>query len=110
MSAVALALLAAVALIAGGLVQAAPSHAATTFNVLFDDTSAETAGNADWIISTAMPDPLAQNPAPTTETGWTGALSAWGVALAAHRPVQPSRRCRRPGRITFCNSVEPRST
>ena len=64
----ALALLAAVALIAGGLVHAAPAHAATTFNVLFDDTSAETAGNADWIISTAMPDPLAQNPAPTTET------------------------------------------
>jgi hypothetical protein len=49
--------------------------------VLFDDTSAETAGNADWIISTAMPDPTAQDPAPSVETDWTGALSSWGVTL-----------------------------
>jgi hypothetical protein len=52
-----------------------------TKRVLFDDTKAETAGNADWIISTSMPDPTAQNPNPTKETDWTGALSAWGVAL-----------------------------
>jgi len=51
------------------------------YRVLFDDTKAETAGNADWIISTSMPDPLAQNASPTSETSWTGALSAWGVAL-----------------------------
>ena len=58
------------------------SRAATTpLKVLFDDTKAETAGNADWIISTSMPDPTAQNPAPTRESDWTGALSAWGVAL-----------------------------
>ncbi len=50
-------------------------------SVLFDDTSAETAGNADWIISTALPDPTAQNPAPAAETDWTGALSSWGVTL-----------------------------
>ncbi len=49
--------------------------------VLFDDSKAETAGNADWIISTAMPDPTAQNPNPTGETSWTGAISSWGVAL-----------------------------
>jgi hypothetical protein len=49
--------------------------------VLFDNTSAETAGNADWIISTSQPDPLGQNAHPTSETSWTGALSAWGVAL-----------------------------
>jgi hypothetical protein len=55
--------------------------AATVHRVLFDDTKAETAGNADWIISTSMPDPLAQNANPTGETSWTGALSAWGVAL-----------------------------
>ncbi|MBO1418808.1 hydrolase, partial [Streptomyces sp. FH025] len=42
---------------------------------------AETAGNADWIISTSQPDPLAQNPNPTSEKSWTGAISAWGVAL-----------------------------
>jgi hypothetical protein len=56
-------------------------HAVTVHRVLFDDTLAETAGNADWIISTSMPDPLAQNANPTVETSWTGAISAWGVAL-----------------------------
>jgi hypothetical protein len=59
----------------------APAAAAVVHRVLFDDSKAETAGNADWIISTAMPDPTAQNPNPTSETSWTGALSAWGVAL-----------------------------
>jgi hypothetical protein len=57
------------------------AHAATPYRVLFDNTLAETAGNADWIISTSQPDPLAQNSSPTSETSWTGALSAWGVAL-----------------------------
>jgi hypothetical protein len=56
-------------------------RASTTRRILFDDTKAETAGNADWIISTSMPDPTAQNANPTSETSWTGALSAWGVAL-----------------------------
>jgi hypothetical protein len=55
--------------------------AATPLRVLFDNTKAETAGNADWIISTSQPDPLRQNSAPTTEKSWTGAISAWGVAL-----------------------------
>ena len=58
-----------------------PHPAATTISVLFDDTKAETAGNADWIISTSMPDPTAQDPSPTKETDWTGALSSWGVTL-----------------------------
>jgi hypothetical protein len=61
--------------------RAVTPHATTTKKVLFDDTKAETAGNADWIISTSMPDPTAQNPNPTSETSWTGAISAWGVAL-----------------------------
>ncbi|MEV0535967.1 hydrolase [Kitasatospora sp. NPDC050463] len=61
----------------------APTAAATTtpHRVLFDNSKAETAGNADWIISTSQPDPLAQNASPSTEKSWTGALSAWGVAL-----------------------------
>ncbi|MEV0494496.1 hydrolase [Streptomyces atratus] len=63
-------------------VHAAPSAtAATTNRVLFDNAHAETAGNADWIISTSQPDPLGQNSSPTSETSWTGALSSWGVAL-----------------------------
>ena len=58
------------------------AHAATAkHRVLFDDSHAETAGNADWIISTAMPDPTVQNPSPQVETDWTGAISSWGVAL-----------------------------
>ena len=58
------------------------AHAATAkLKVLFDDAHAETAGNADWIISTSMPDPTAQKANPSVETDWTGAISAWGVAL-----------------------------
>jgi hypothetical protein len=75
---VTVAALCAASLVAG----AAAARAATTpYKVLFDNTLAETAGNADWIISTAQPDPLTQNPNPSTETSWTGAISAWGVAL-----------------------------
>ncbi|MER7772913.1 hydrolase [Kitasatospora sp. NPDC096140] len=80
------------ALLAAGLTTLAPTAtaapapataavSATPHRVLFDNSKAETAGNADWIISTSQPDPLAQNPNPTTEKSWTGALSAWGVAL-----------------------------
>jgi hypothetical protein len=58
-----------------------PHPAAASYRVLFDDTKAETAGNADWIVSTSMPDPTAEDPSPTTESDWTGALSAWGVTL-----------------------------
>ncbi|HET8846731.1 MAG TPA: hypothetical protein VFN35_35040 [Ktedonobacteraceae bacterium] len=54
---------------------------ATQYTVLFDDAHAETAGNADWVISTSSPDPLAQNANPQKETDWTGGISAWGVAL-----------------------------
>ncbi|MFE7531791.1 hydrolase [Kitasatospora sp. NPDC057542] len=84
--------LAGAALLAGGLTAPAATAApattakaaavsATPHRVLFDNSKAETAGNADWIISTSQPDPLAQNANPTTEKSWTGALSAWGVAL-----------------------------
>jgi len=79
------ALLAAVTLAAGSAAVAVslaqPASAAAVKRVLFDNSKAETAGNADWIISTSQPDPLSQNANPTTETSWTGALSAWGVAL-----------------------------
>jgi hypothetical protein len=60
---------------------ATPARAATTHRVLFDNAHAETAGNADWIISTSQPDPLGQDSSPSAETDWTGALSSWGVAL-----------------------------
>src|SRR3954469_5287267 len=54
---------------------------ATVYGVLFDNAHAETAGNADWIISTSQPDPLLEDPTPNVEGDWTGGLSAWGVAL-----------------------------
>ncbi|MFF3330548.1 hydrolase [Streptomyces sp. NPDC002888] len=60
---------------------ATPAHAATPHRVLFDNAHAETAGNADWIVSTSQPDPLGQDASPSAETDWTGALSSWGVAL-----------------------------
>jgi hypothetical protein len=64
---------------------AQPHHsmpaAATVHRVLFDDSKAEQAGNADWVISTSMPDPLGQDSSPQSETDWTGAISSWGVAL-----------------------------
>ncbi|MFH8384657.1 putative Ig domain-containing protein [Kitasatospora sp. NPDC018058] len=53
----------------------------TQHRVLFDNSKAETAGNADWIISTSQPDPLGENADPQSETDWTGAISSWGVAL-----------------------------
>ncbi|MFL4902335.1 hydrolase [Streptomyces sp. MMS24-I2-30] len=72
-------------LVAGAALQvgtvAGPAHAATTHRILFDNAHAETAGNADWIISTSQPDPLGQESSPSAETDWTGALSSWGVAL-----------------------------
>ncbi|MFJ7151396.1 hydrolase [Streptomyces sp. NPDC100445] len=58
-----------------------PARAAAPHRVLFDNAHGETAGNADWIVSTSQPDPLGQDPSPSAETDWTGALSSWGVAL-----------------------------
>lgn len=85
---------------AATLTAVAPAHAATLHRVLFDNSKAETAGNADWIVSTAQPDPTAQNPNPTSETSWTGAISAWGVAL--QRTGQYSLRTLPPGNtITY---------
>ncbi|MFE2266287.1 hydrolase [Streptomyces griseosporeus] len=78
--------LAALGLLAAGAAlqvtaTATEAHAATPHRVLFDNAHAETAGNADWIISTSQPDPLGQDATPSAETDWTGALSSWGVAL-----------------------------
>ncbi|MDR3610481.1 MAG: hypothetical protein P4L27_07965, partial [Ignavibacteriaceae bacterium] len=55
---------------------------------LFDNTHAETAGNADWVIDEDSNVP-GRYPTPaqstvtssTAESYWTGALSSWGIAL-----------------------------
>ncbi len=96
------------ALVAGTCLALQCRSAAATppYRVLFDNTSAETAGNADWIISTSQPDPLVQNPNPTGESSWTGAVSAWGVALQRtgnySLKTLPSS-----GRITYGDSSNP---
>ena len=55
---------------------------------LFDNTKAETAGNADWVIDEdnnvpeRYPTPAQSTiTSSTVETYWTGALSSWGIAL-----------------------------
>jgi hypothetical protein len=55
---------------------------------LFDNTKAETAGNADWVIdedndlAKYFPTPPQENVNTSTpETYWTGALSSWGITL-----------------------------
>lgn len=57
------------------------SRTTIKYSVLFDNAHDETAGNADWIISTSIPDPLKENAHPQVETDWTGGISSWGVAL-----------------------------
>lgn len=61
----------------------------TAKKFLFDNTKAETAGNADWVIDEdnstpqRIPTPAQSTVTSTTaETYWTGALSSWGIALA----------------------------
>ena len=52
--------------------------------VLFDNTKAETAGQADWIIDThqPVPSPAQSGITPSTpESYWVGGISAWGVNL-----------------------------
>lgn len=56
---------------------------------LFDAKHAQTAGNADWVIDqdnsvvAQYPTPAQSNVTSTTsETFWTGGISAWGIALA----------------------------
>jgi hypothetical protein len=76
------ALAGATALTAAALISGTgTAHAATPYKVLFDNAHAETSGQGDWIISTSQPDPLSQNANPSSESSWTGGISAWGVAL-----------------------------
>jgi hypothetical protein len=65
------------------------SGGTTAKKFLFDNTKAETAGNADWVIDEdngtpqRIPTPLQSTITSTTaETYWTGAISSWGIALA----------------------------
>jgi hypothetical protein len=68
------------------------NHSYAAKNFLFDNTKAETAGNADWVIdednglAKRLPTPSQGNiNASTPENYWTGALSSWGIALVKLR-------------------------
>ncbi len=50
-----------------------------TKRVLFDAAHNQVVGNADWVLDSHAPDPQPANP--TSETSWSGGISAWGVAL-----------------------------
>lgn len=97
---------------------------------LFDATSAEMAGNADWVIDAnshnldvtsgngsgtlggndsnpqRIPSPAASGiTASTPETYWTGALSAWGVSLVQKGKTVESLPY--DGSITYGNASNP---
>ncbi|WBA41138.1 hydrolase [Hymenobacter canadensis] len=65
-----------------------PPPTGTSKKFLFDGSHGELAGNADWVldvnsgVASRYPSPAQSGiTATTSETFWTGAISAWGVAL-----------------------------
>jgi hypothetical protein len=84
----------------------------TAKRFLFDNTKAETAGNADWVIDEdksipqRIPTPAQSTiTASTAETYWTGALSSWGIALVKagdYVETLPTT-----GSITYGNTSNP---
>ncbi|MBU4537047.1 MAG: T9SS type A sorting domain-containing protein [Weeksellaceae bacterium] len=82
--------------------------------ILFDNTKAEMAGNADWVIdsdgTTAQRTPTpAQSGinSSTSETYWKGALSAWGVDLVKINPNYILETLPASGKITYGDSTNP---
>lgn len=74
----------AAALVCAALCAAAAPAAAAPKRVLFDNTHAETAGNADWVIDTDQPLPVPDQSTVTVATPrtyWLGAISSWGIDL-----------------------------
>jgi hypothetical protein len=77
-------LAAACAIALAMVVALAGSARATVKHVLFDNTHAETASNADWIIDTDQPLPSPDQSTvteATPRTYWLGAISSWGIDL-----------------------------
>jgi len=86
---------------------ASPAFAATP-RALFDNTHAETAGNADWIIDTDMPLPLPDQstvgPA-TPRTYWLGGISSWGIDLVKRGYFVATLAS--PNTITYGDTTKP---
>ncbi|MFM7199709.1 MAG: DUF4350 domain-containing protein [Myxococcota bacterium] len=72
--------------------------ASAPFRVMFDDSHEQRAGNADWVIDNDAPKPSPS--APTQESDWKGAYSAWGFELH-----QTGRYQVETNRSTFSDSV-----
>ncbi|MBS2033061.1 MAG: hypothetical protein JST54_34630 [Deltaproteobacteria bacterium] len=49
------------------------------YRVMFDAAHEQVAGNACWIVDSSAPNPQPSNP--TSETSWSGGISAWGFDL-----------------------------
>ncbi|MBI5547750.1 MAG: hypothetical protein HY901_28035 [Deltaproteobacteria bacterium] len=76
---------------------------AGSIRVLFDNTKAEQAGNADWVVDDSGPLPSPANP--NYESDWVGGFSAWGVALA--RGGYQIETLSLPNRITMDDPSNP---
>ena len=83
-------------------------HLVSSQKILFDNTKAEMAGNADWIIDSdggvaqRIPTPAqATITAATAETYWKGALSAWGTDIVKTNPNYVVETLPTSGRITY---------
>ncbi len=84
--------------------QPGPDAGTGVARVLFDNTKAEQAGNADWVIDDSGRYPQPANP--TVESDWYGGCSSWGFALQrsgrfALETLPPS------GSITYGNPNNP---
>ncbi|MBI5509084.1 MAG: hydrolase [Deltaproteobacteria bacterium] len=71
------------------------------FNVLFDNSHGEQAGNADWVIDDNWPNPSPASPA--AAESWSGAYSSWGYDLW-HSGRYVVKTLPPSGRITFNDS------
>jgi len=68
------------------------------FRVLFDNSTGEQAGNADWVIDDSGRYPAPADP--SNETSWRGGISSWGFALHQSGRYQ-LETLPDTGRITF---------
>jgi hypothetical protein len=82
--------------------------AATPRRALFDNTHAETAGNADWIIDADMPLPLPDQSTvglATPRTYWLGGISSWGIDLVKRGYFVATLAA--PNAITYGDTTKP---
>ncbi|HEX8326247.1 MAG TPA: hydrolase [Hymenobacter sp.] len=94
----------------GGTTPPPPTGTAKKF--LFDGSHGELAGNADWVldvnsgVASRYPSPAQSGiTSSSPETYWTGAISAWGVALA--KQGHTVEQLPAGGAISYGNTANP---